>query len=89
MDRRLKVAAIATAAATIFLAGCVPPAAKSNAQSGGAEVATVKCYGANACKGQSACKTASSACQGQNNCKSEGFVMLEETACVEALQGRV
>jgi len=27
----------------------------------------------NACKGQSACKSASSACKGQNACKGQGF----------------
>ena len=31
--------------------------------------------GANACKGQSACKTRTSACKGQNACKGQGFVM--------------
>ena len=30
--------------------------------------------GANACKGQSACKSASNACKGQNACKGKGFV---------------
>ncbi len=33
------------------------------------------CSGANACKGQSACKTGASSCKGQNACKGKGFVM--------------
>ncbi len=37
---------------------------------------SVHCYGVNACKGQSACKTASSSCKGQNACKGQGFLEL-------------
>ena len=36
--------------------------------------ADVKCAGANACKGQSACKGTANACKGQNACKGKGFV---------------
>ena len=36
--------------------------------------AGVQCPGANACKGQSACKSAANACKGQNACKGKGFV---------------
>lgn len=32
------------------------------------------CYGVNACKGKSSCKTAKSSCQGQNACKGQGMV---------------
>jgi uncharacterized membrane protein len=35
----------------------------------------IKCVGGNSCKGQSACKTASSDCKGMNACKGKGFVM--------------
>ncbi len=34
----------------------------------------VKCMGANACKGQSACKTATSECKGLNSCQGHGWV---------------
>lgn len=44
----------------------------------------MKCVGANACKGQSACKTASSECKGLNACKGQGFVMATKAACEEA-----
>jgi hypothetical protein len=33
----------------------------------------VKCGGANACKGQSACKSAANSCKGQNACKGQGW----------------
>ena len=36
--------------------------------------AAVPCTGVNACKGQSACKTAKSSCKGMNACKGQGFV---------------
>lgn len=38
--------------------------------------AGVKCAGTNACKGQSACKTANNACKGQNSCKGKGIEMV-------------
>lgn len=40
-----------------------------------ANTASVKCVGANACKGNSACKTAENACKGQNSCKGKGYIM--------------
>ena len=58
--------AVAIAAAALFSAGTVAlTAAPAHAQ--------VKCIGANACKGTSACKTAASACKGQNACKGHGW----------------
>ena len=51
-------------AAAVFAVGAFAPAA----------FADVPCAGANACKGQSACKTAKSSCKGQNACKGQGFV---------------
>jgi len=45
---------------------------------------SVKCSGANACKGQSACKTATNACKGQNSCKGKGWIMTKtEIDCTE------
>jgi hypothetical protein len=60
MDRKL---VISTAAA--LFAGSILVAAPASAG--------VTCPGANACKGQSACKTANNACKGQNACKGKGF----------------
>jgi hypothetical protein len=54
---------LATAAA-VFAVGSFATAAS----------AAVPCTGVNACKGQSACKTAKSSCKGMNACKGQGFV---------------
>jgi|HubBroStandDraft_5_1064220.scaffolds.fasta_scaffold435048_1 hypothetical protein len=59
--------ALATAAASLFAL------APLGAHADGA-AATGYCYGVNACKGKSSCKTAESACQGKNACKGKGFV---------------
>ena len=37
---------------------------------------TVKCFGANSCKGTSACKTATSSCKGKNSCKGLGWIIV-------------
>lgn len=67
MNAKTTGAAIAVAAAALFLAGPIVPAnAASHAQ--------VKCSGINSCKGTSECKTATSACKGQNSCKGHGWV---------------
>ena len=51
-------------AAAVFAVGTFATAAS----------AQVPCTGVNACKGQSACKSAANACKGQNACKGKGFV---------------
>jgi hypothetical protein len=43
--------------------------------------AKVKCEGANACKGQSACSGAKNSCSGKNACKGQGFTMLPKAEC--------
>jgi hypothetical protein len=67
--------ALAAVAASLLLAGAV--AAPTYA----AEEAKGHCMGANACKGQSACKTASNACKGQNGCKGKGFSEMTKDEC--------
>lgn len=69
-------ATLAAAAATLFLAG-----AAVSTLSTPADAAQGKCMAANACKGQSACKTAGSACKGLNACKGNGFAMMTEAQC--------
>lgn len=69
-------ATLAAAAATLFLAG-----AAVSTVSTPADAAQGKCMAANACKGQSACKTAGSACKGLNACKGNGFAMMTEAQC--------
>ncbi len=66
-----KKAIVATAAA-VFAAGTFVATSAS---------AKVQCPGANACKGQSACKSSANACKGQNACKGKGFT--ETTTSIE------
>jgi hypothetical protein len=68
-------AAIAVAAATLILTGAAL-APVSNA-----EEAKGHCVGANACKGQGACKSAANDCKGQNACKGKGFLSMTKADC--------
>ncbi len=78
MQKSIKFSSVAVAAAVLFSAA---PLATVHA----ADAAKVKCEGANGCKGQSACKTATNACQGQNSCKGKGYVQLSKADCDAAL----
>ena len=80
MNRRTTTTLRATALSAAILFGSV---AVTTAH---AEDAKVKCQGANACKGKSACATATSACQGQNSCKGKGYVLLPKAECDAALK---
>lgn len=66
---------LATAAAGLFLSGCVMPEHSKMAGAG-----QVKCTSVNSCKGQSACKSTTNNCKGQNSCKGSGFVMKSSEA---------
>jgi hypothetical protein len=69
-------AAIAAAAATLFLAGV--------SISTHAQAAEGHCMGANACKGQSACKGNKSPGPGANACKGMGFAEMTKQDCKAA-----
>jgi uncharacterized membrane protein len=77
-------AAIAFAAATLFLSGGGP----ANAADPEMEVAKIKCEGVNQCKSHSACKTRLNECAGKNSCKGKGFLMLTPEEC-EAAKARM
>ena len=79
MERNSKLlgVAVAAAAAALFVAGSASMAADSGSS------VKVKCYGANACKGQAECKTSMNSCKGHNECKGKGFVQMDEKACLE------
>lgn len=81
---KLSGIALAAAAATLFIAGCASQGGAPS-QSADSGAVKVKCYGANACKGQAECKTAMNSCKGQNDCKGHGFMQMSEKACVERL----
>jgi hypothetical protein len=75
--------ALAAAVALMFVGNAM--ADDSGGASGGSTAQQVKCVGGNACKGQSACKSAQSSCKGQNACKGKGFVMSStEKDCADA-----
>ena len=68
MNHTARALALATAAATLFAAAPLTVA------DGASATVTGFCYGVNACKGKSSCKTANNTCQGRNACKGQGFV---------------
>ena len=74
---KIRNAAIASAAAALFVAGVGTPAAPAQAE----EAEKIKCEGVNSCKGESSCKTLFSECAGHNECKGKGFVMLTPEEC--------
>ncbi len=76
-------AAIAAAAAALLIAGTAVSAPVQMA----AEGAKGHCVGANACKGQGACKTANNACKGQNACKGKGFLAMTKEECAAKIEG--
>lgn len=71
--------ALATAAAILF------GSAFASASFAGSD-AKIQCTGVNACKGQSACKSANNACKGQNSCKGKGFLQMTQEECKDAQQ---
>jgi uncharacterized membrane protein len=76
-------AGIATAAAMLALASIAQAADLVAPVKGRVIHASdpVHCYGANACKGQSDCETATSACKTQNACKGKGWKTLTASKC--------
>jgi hypothetical protein len=74
--RKISGTAIASAAALLFGTTIVNIAS--------AEEAKVHCEGVNACKGQSACKSAQNSCKGKNSCKGQGFLELTQKECDKA-----
>ncbi|MCB1526864.1 MAG: hypothetical protein KDJ45_04085 [Hyphomicrobiaceae bacterium] len=69
-------ATIAAAAAALIVSGLATAPAAFAGDKG-------HCVGANACKGQSACKTATNACKGQNACKGKGFTATTAEECAK------
>jgi hypothetical protein len=74
--QKVSGAALAAAAAGLFMSGVVGTAAA-------AEAGKVHCVGINGCKGKSECKTSASDCKGQNACKGKGWVSTTEKMCKE------
>jgi hypothetical protein len=74
--------AIAAAAAILLIAGTAIAVPTQVA----AEGAKGHCVGANACKGQGACKTATNDCAGHNACKGKGYLEMTKEEC-DAVEG--
>lgn len=55
--------------------------AEEAADAGTAGTKMGQCHGVNACKGQSACHTASNSCAGMNSCKGKGWLRLSKPDC--------
>jgi uncharacterized membrane protein len=82
-SRLLLVSAVAGVLAVGSLAG---PAGAAE----GEKAEKVKCYGANACKGQGGCAGAKNTCAGHNGCKGQGFVEVDsQEACLKMAGGRL
>jgi hypothetical protein len=75
--RKTSGVALATAAAMLFGNGF------ASAADTGSD-AKIHCSGVNACKGQSACKSANNSCKGQNSCKGKGFLEMTKAECKDA-----
>ena len=74
--------ALAAAAASLFVLAPLVVHADTNADPLGF------CYGVNACKGKSSCKTANNSCFGKNSCKGQGFVDSVARSTCDQLGGR-
>jgi hypothetical protein len=78
MKRRNRGVLLASTVAALFVANAALAQESGQMSSQGAQSAQtrpVKCAGVNACKGQSACKSATSAGPGRNACKGMGVVV--------------
>ncbi len=89
--KKLSGVALATAAATLLLAGCggdSSKTAKEAVSDTAAKVAEIKCSGINSCKGTGACASATHGCAGQNSCKGKGWVKASKADC-ESKGGKI
>ena len=70
-------AALAAAAAGLFLASTVGVTAADKTEG------KVQCAGVNSCKGKSECSSAKNGCSGKNACKGQGWMSMSEKQCLE------
>jgi uncharacterized membrane protein len=75
--KKLSGVALAATAATLL------SVAPLNVSASGHDHASGKCVGANSCKGQSFCHTATTSCAGQNSCKGQGWIKATKMECDE------
>ena len=82
--KRIAGAVLATAVALAFAGSAFAADASPSSQP-----QQLKCLGANSCKGQSACKTATNDCQGKNSCAGKGYIVTADEKTCEAKGGHV
>jgi hypothetical protein len=73
MQKKMMMAAV--------ISGILGSGMLASPQAEGASKDLVKCVGANSCKGQSECSTASNSCGGQNGCSGKGWKKMSEADC--------
>ena len=78
MSKAKKVTGVALAAAAATLFSVAPVSGVHAGEKAG------KCYNVNACKGHSACATATTSCAGQNSCAGKGWVKKTKEDCEAA-----
>jgi len=78
--RKTRGMLIASAAASLIIAGAVVARAEHETKAGGE---MVSCSGVNACKGQGACAGGGHGCAGKNACKGQGWVDLSKEECAK------
>jgi hypothetical protein len=84
MDKiKITGALLATAVGVLFTTQ--PLLAENSQQS---QSATVKCVGANNCKGQSECASKVNSCKGQNSCKGKGWITTSSSQQCEQRGGK-
>jgi hypothetical protein len=83
---RFAGAMLATAVALAFTGSALNAADTQNQST---QAAQIKCLGANACKGQSVCKTATNDCKGKNSCAGKGYIITTDAKSCEGKGGRV
>ena len=71
--RKVSGVSLALLAASLF--ATAPLAADNSAKTTG------KCFGVNACKGKSSCRSQGHTCKSQNACKGQGFVRVTKDTC--------
>jgi hypothetical protein len=81
---RIAGAVLATAVALAFTGNAFAADASPSTQP-----QQLKCLGANACKGQSACKTATNDCMGKNSCAGKGYIVTADAKTCEAKGGHL
>ena len=82
--RKISGFSLAIAAAALLATGAVTSVSPAHADG------TVKCGGANSCKGTSACKTAQNpGGPGANSCKGQGLSMTDSVDACKAAGGQV